>query len=252
MNSIFCYNESYIYSHDLEELRMNYMNKDTKIYIYAMPALDSRMYILINNTDQKEALIIDPLIHEDAIHILQNLKKVTVLLTHSHHDHISGVNWLRSIVDTTVFCSSICAEKIADPMKNFSAFAYALVIGKTEEEQKEFQDNCDTNYRCSADRTFDKETTFAFGDYQVEIKYTPGHSDCSQCILLTSSNENLIQPILFTGDSLVNGYKTITRLPTGNKKDFQQITKPFLDSFPDDTLIMPGHGDWGKKSAIQV
>lgn len=228
----------------------HYQKNSNRIYVYAMPVLDSRMYIVINDRNKKEALIIDPLYHQEAERIIRELNHATVLLTHSHYDHISGVNWLRELIDCTVLCSETCAEKICDPHKNFSAFSSALVIGKTEEEQAQCMEFFDFNYSCQADQTFDKETTFNFGSYVVKIIYTPGHSDCSQCIQLTTEKKELTPVIVFTGDSLVNGHKVITRLPGGSRKDYNAITKPYLDTLSEDTLIMPGHGDWGEKSEI--
>ena len=49
---------------------------------------------------------------------------------------------------------------------------------------------------------------------------------------------------------MVNGHKIITRLPGGSKKAYLETTKPFLDAIDNDTIIMPGHGDWGKKSEM--
>ena len=228
----------------------HYQKNSNKIYVFAMPILDSRMYIVINDLDEKEALIIDPMCYQEADEIIQGLNHATVLLTHSHYDHISGVNWLREQTNCTVLCSESCAKKICDPHKNFAAFSSALVIGKTEEEQAQCMEFFDFNYSCQADQTFDKETTFDFGSYHVNIFYTPGHSDCSQCIQLTTEKKGLTPIIVFTGDSLVNGHKVITRLPGGNKKDYDTITKPYLDTLSKDTLIMPGHGDWGEKGKL--
>lgn len=52
---------------------MHYIKDNTKIYVYSMPILDSRMYIIINDENEKEALIIDPLISEEAFTILSTL-----------------------------------------------------------------------------------------------------------------------------------------------------------------------------------
>lgn len=223
----------------------HYIEKSNRIYIYAMPVLDSRMYIVLNDQNEREALIIDPLCNEDAKSIIRELTHATILLTHSHYDHISGVNWLREQIDCTLYCSDICAKKIADPCKNLAAFAPALIIEKSEEEKARCMNFLDLKYSCQADKTFEKETSFDFGSYHVDIIHTPGHSDCSQCIQLTTKNNNLTPIIVFTGDSLVNGHEVITRLPGGSKKDYMNITKPYLDSLADDVIIMPGHGDWG-------
>lgn len=230
---------------------MHFINGETLIYVYAMPVLDSRMYILINDLDKQEALIIDPLISEEALPVINTLSHATILLTHSHYDHISGVTWLRQKVDCELCCSEICAKKITNPHKNLSAFSATLIMGKTEQEQAECMKFFDLNYSCHADRTYKKEISLNFGSYHVETIYTPGHSDCSQCIRMTTDKEGLAPIIVFTGDSLVNGHKIITRLPSGSKKDYLAITKPFLDSIADDILVMPGHGDWGRKEQMK-
>lgn len=108
------------------------------------------------------------------------------------------------------------------------------------------------DYTCQSDKTFASEISFPFGSYQVEITHTPGHSDCSQCIRLTTSQQGLTPEIVFTGDSLVNGHKIITRLPQGSKKDYIAVTKPYLEAISEDTLIMPGHGDWDLKKQFEI
>lgn len=231
---------------------MHYLTDSLSIYVYALPVLDSRMYIVVDKQQPAQALVIDPIVSEEAVPILTPLSHATVLLTHSHIDHISGVNWLRTKTDVSVLCSTICAEKIADPNKNLAAFSAALVMDKTKEEQATFLAVCDTQYSCKADDCFDKATEFTWGSHTISITHTPGHSDCSQCIRLTPSSEQKLTQglqkksptIVFTGDSLVNGHKVVTRLPSGSKTDYQTITKPYLTSLSQDTLIMPGHGDW--------
>ncbi len=229
---------------------MHYSNHSTKIYVYAMPVLDSRMYILPNNRDESEALIIDPVIREEAVPVLEKFTRAAVLLTHSHYDHISGVNWLRGLTDVTLLCSEQCAANITDPHKNLAAFSHVLVIDKSPELQKQAEEYFDLSYTCKADKIFDTETSFPFGDYLVTVTHTPGHSECSQCITLTSSFPDLTPKIVFTGDSLVNGHPVITRLPGGSKKSYRQKTAPFLDAIENDTIIMPGHGEWGMKKEM--
>lgn len=229
---------------------MHYIKGNNEIYVYAMLVLDSRMYIIINDQKKNEALIVDPLIHEDAIPILKKLSYATILLTHSHYDHISGVNWIKKQISCNVLCSDICAKKIKNSTKNLSTFSQVLVMGKSEEEQAIAAEFMEVDYTCEADQTFETETSFEFGSYHVDIIHTPGHSTCSQCIKLTTNKESLLPEIVFTGDSLVNGHDIITRLPDGSKRDYKAITKPILDAISNDTMIMPGHGNWGKKHEI--
>lgn len=230
----------------------HYTAQNTNIFVYSMPALDSRMYIMKNDQNPKEALIIDPLISNEAISVLDTLTHALVLLTHSHYDHISGMNWLREIVSCTLLCSECCGNKIQDPHKNLAAFSNILIMDKTEEEKALCMDFFELDFSCQPDKTFESEISFPFGSYQVEITHTPGHSDCSQCIRLTTSQQGLTPEIVFTGDSLVNGHKIITRLPQGSKKDYIAVTKPYLEALSEDTLIMPGHGDWDLKKQFEI
>lgn len=193
----------------------HYTAQNTKIFVYSMPALDSRMYIMKNDQNPKEALIIDPLISDKAISVLDTLTQAVVLFTHSHYDHISGMNWLREKVSSTLLCSECCGNKIRDPHKNLAAFSNILIMDKTEEEKALCMDFFELDYTCQADKIFESEISFPFGSYMIEITHTPGHSDCSQCIHLTTSQQGLTPEIVFTGDSLVNGHKIITRLPQG-------------------------------------
>ena len=230
----------------------HYTAQNTKIFVYSMPALDSRMYIMKNDQNEKEALIIDPLISDDAISVLDTLTHSVVLFTHSHYDHISGMNWLRGKVSCTLLCSECCGNKIRDSHKNLAAFSNILIMDKTEEEKALCMDFFELDYTCQADKTFESEISFPFGSYQVDITHTPGHSDCSQCIRLRTSQQGLTPEIVFTGDSLVNGHKIITRLPQGSKKDYIPVTKPYLEAISEDTLIMPGHGDWDLKKQFEI
>ena len=230
----------------------HYTTQNTKIFVYSMPALDSRMYIMKNDQNPKEALIIDPFISDEAISVLETLTHALVLLTHSHYDHISGMNWLREIVSCTLLCSECCGNKIQDPHKNLAAFSNILIMDKIEEEKALCMDFFELDYSCQPDKTFESDISFPFGSYQVDITHTPGHSDCSQCIRLTTSQQGMTPEIVFTGDSLVNGHKIITRLPQGSKKDYIAVTKPYLEALSEDTLIMPGHGDWDLKKQFEI
>ncbi len=141
----------------------HYTAQNTNIFVYSMPALDSRMYILKNDQNPKEALIIDPLISDEAISVLETLTHALVLLTHSHYDHISGINWLREIVSITLLCSECCGNKIQDPHKNLAAFSNILIMDKTEEEKALCMDFFELDYSCQPDKTFESEISFPFG-----------------------------------------------------------------------------------------
>lgn len=206
------------------------------IHTYSFYPIDSRMYILLEN---EKALVIDPCVSDEALQLLKEsgAAEIFALLTHEHYDHISGVNWLREQLPAVqVMCSSECAAALTNPSKNLSNFWEILFVGK-DEETREYVRNMNIQpYSCEANHTFEGEYEMPWEHHTLFLKKTPGHSKGSICILLDGD-------ILFSGDSLVTGYPTITRLPGGSKKDYTEITLPWLQSLDSGIMVYPGHGE---------
>ena len=74
------------------------------------------MYVIIENDN---ALIIDPHEDDEILKRLENIKNVTILLTHEHPDHISGVYWFQEKFNCKLICTKYCAEYISQE-KNIS------------------------------------------------------------------------------------------------------------------------------------
>lgn len=206
------------------------------IHTYSFYPIDARMYVLWEGT---KALIIDPCISEDALEFLNKngVKELLVLLTHEHYDHISGVNWLRGCFPSVeVMCSSKCAEALPVPSHNLSIFWEILFMDKDQEVQEYVRNMKIQPYSCEADHEFDGEYKMSWEGHTLFLKETPGHSKGSICILLDET-------CLFTGDSLVTGYPTVTRLPGGSRKEYESVTVPYLKSLNPELMVYPGHGD---------
>lgn len=205
------------------------------IYTYTFYPIDSRMYILMEN---EKALVIDPCVSDEARQLLEDngVTELFVLLTHEHYDHISGINWLREQFAVQVMCSSESAAALPKPSKNLSSFWEVLFMGKDEETQEYVRNMNIQPYSCEADDTFSGEYEMLWEGHSLFLKETPGHSKGSICILLDGD-------ILFSGDSLVTGYPTITRLPGGSKKDYAEITLPWFQSLDPGIMVYPGHGE---------
>ena len=119
---------------------------------------------------------------------------------------------------------------------NLSGFWEVLFVGK-DEETKEYVRNMNIqSYSCKADETFDNDYEFMWEGHKIILKETPGHSQGSICILFDDDK-------MFSGDTLVTGFSTITRLPGGSKKMFNEVTVPFLQSLDKNIMVYPGHGD---------
>jgi len=65
-------------------------------------------------------------------------------------------------------------------------------------------------YSCTADYSFSKHMSMKFGSHLIYLFESPGHSRGSLCLIINNK-------CIFTGYSLVNGKKTITKLPGGSK-----------------------------------
>ena len=197
---------------------------------YSFSPLDSRMYVLVKN---RRAMIIDPCESKEAKKWLREkqVQDITVFITHEHYDHISGINWLRKKFDKVmVYASASSAAALPRPSKNLSAYC-DILFGNTEFDKKLF-----SPYSCYADKIVQDGDRFTWENHQLFIKETPGHSKGSICIILD-------KVFLFSGDTLLTGHDTIFRLPGGSKKDYEEITLPWMRTLDESLIVCPGHGD---------
>lgn len=209
------------------------------IHKYILEPIKSNMYLIMGNQD---AVMIDPIICEEAKTLLleNDVRKLTILLTHEHYDHISGVNFWRENFECHVIGNRYTKEAVKDPEKNFAAYWMYLWEDKGSTAQEAAGQSFDETYSCECEVGFSEEYDFMWNGILFWLMETPGHSRGSICITMDDA-------YVFTGDSLVDGNKVITRFPGGSRKRYNQITKPFLESLPDDTVIFPGHGQEGVK-----
>lgn len=210
---------------------------DSEFHSFSFDPIDSRMYLLIANN---KALTIDPCVDEAVLQLLKdkNVTDVLVLPTHEHYDHISGINWLKAHFSCNVVASEQCAKNMMNPKRNLSAHIEALFIFASDEVKAKISAQMVQPYLCTADEVFNRYKCFIWQNHKVEIKETPGHSKGSVCIII--DNE-----YIFTGDSLIKGVPTITRLPGGSRNEFTKNTLPFLKTLPQSSTILPGHGEAG-------
>ncbi len=213
---------------------------DINIYSYAFLPIDSRMYVILCQNVADNAVVIDPCISYEAERLLNEhgFKKITVILTHEHYDHISGVNWLRERFNCKVLCNLACNDAIQKPSKNKSKYFEALFITQAREVQDKVKALHIEPYSCVADVTFEKEYNLNWGAHEFYLTTKEGHSFSSICIFLDDC-------CLFSGDTLLRTIP-ITRKPEGDKKIYNEKTKPWLLSLDKEIMVYPGHGDCGR------
>lgn len=207
---------------------------DHDVYQFVMPVIRSNMYIIL---EDDSALVIDPHISIEAEILLKenHVKDCMIFLTHEHFDHISGVNQFREKFHCQVVCSKVCEDLLISPKQNGAANFAVLFLGQTAESQKTMNGLIDVEYRCTADIVYQNERALDWKGFSVFLKEMPGHSAGSQIIQINRRH-------VFTGDNLIPGQKTITKLPGGSKKFYQTVVIPYFRMLPADTIIYPGHG----------
>ena len=190
--------------------------------------LDSNMYII---EEDGHTIIFDPCNKDVNI---STKKTDYIILTHEHYDHISGVNKYKEITDALVICCFECAENIVDPKKNMSHYFESFWDIQTWTD-KVFTEKVE-DYSCTADVTFGQEYSLCWQGHNIYFRHTPGHSAGSSCVVVDDK-------IMFSGDSLIKGYKPSLRFPGGSRKRWNEETVPFLRKIKRDILVYPGHFD---------
>jgi len=191
--------------------------------------LSSNSYI-IHSDSEKHVWVLDPGDTEQILAWINTQKKTVkgILLTHSHFDHIYGVNNIcETFPELIIYSSEFAREGLKSPKANYS---YYMEMPYTVELDKII--NISDGF----------EIDLLFKNIIARVLYTPGHNiDC-----VSYRIENYI----FTGDALIPGIKVHIRPKQGSKKEANNSIKKILSVSNADTLICPGHGETNKLSTI--
>lgn len=178
---------------------------------------------LFYDTQSREAFIIDP--GDDVEYIVNkisdlDLKPRGILATHGHYDHILAVT----------------ALKLAYNIKFYAHRSDAPIVNRMERTAKYFS-GIETDPAPHIDKPLINNSELEVGNLSLKVVHTPGHTPGSVCFY--SKKEN----ILFSGDTIfADGNYGRTDLACGDAKKLNESIKKIL-SFPDDTLVYPGHGE---------
>lgn len=150
---------------------------------------------------------------------------VGILLTHTHADHVSGL------------ASIAYRLSVGDVGRRIPVFVHPLEVHRLTRRQAEGA--------LEVTPVGDGQK-IRFGNAEVLVLHTPGHSAGACCFLLGGSE----RAALFTGDTIFVGDVGRTDLPTGSTADlFDSIQR--IRRLPPDTVVYPGH-DYGTSLATTV
>lgn len=195
-----------------------------EIKVFKVNLLEENCYVVSN--ESKECVIIDcgAMEARDFAPIekyikCNGLKPVHHLLTHGHFDHISGS---AMVADTF----GVKPEIHAADEKLYKAFdtQTTTIMGER------LPITLPPLTRC-----FNNGNEIAFGDDNIKVVATPGHSPGSVFYVFEKAN------IAFCGDTIFRGNIGRTDLMGGSM--FQIINSlRYVAQMPDDMVLYPGHG----------
>ena len=206
--------------------------KKKKVKKYHSGFLDTNTFIM---EEDGHLLVIDLADHAAVLERCRDATSVTVLLSHEHFDHISGLNQIRDVCASSfvVIASETCSERMQDTKANLSAYADVLA----ELGGKQIPEHWSPFVCKATDITFDNHYAFRWVGHEVELFSVPGHSAGSSCIVLDD--------MLFVGDTVLEN-NLMVKFPGSSKKLYRSVTAPLLEKWLMGTgvsCVYPGHGD---------
>lgn len=188
-----------------------------QIHSLVVGQLRTNCYILQSGN---EGMVVDPGDEPERIirfvkHI--HVKPVRILATHTHFDHVLGVDKVRAATQTSFMIHHDdlpMLESMQDRVRQFMGF--------------------EVTPPPNVDSYVSDGEVLNIGDENIRVIHTPGHSPGS--ISLYTSG------FVLTGDALFNQSIGRTDLPGGDLATLVHSIKEKLFKLDDETLVYPGHG----------
>jgi hydroxyacylglutathione hydrolase len=196
-----------------------------RLHTFTAPPFYKNGFLVACETT-REAVVIDPGDEVEDVIAAATTERLTVrhiLLTHAHLDHITGVHRAREAFGVEVY------------LHEHDRPLYEAVV----------QQGLFFGLRVSAqppvDRFYVPGDVIRFGQYDVRVHHTPGHSPGGVCLEI--GREGGTGSDLFVGDTLFAGSIGRTDLPGGDFPTLIRSIRTVLFAFGDEARVFPGHGE---------
>jgi len=193
--------------------------------IRAAPPFMTNGFVLGCETT-RAGLIVDPGDNVDQLLEAVRAHRLSVahiLLTHAHLDHITGVGAAKAALGATVGLHP------GDRPLFDRVVEQGLMFGLRVERQP------------PPDFPLVPGTSIAFGEHEVHVHHTPGHSPGGVCLQVAPRGQR--GSTLLVGDTLFAGSIGRTDLPGGDLATLLASIRTVLFGFGDDAIVYPGHGE---------
>ena len=193
------------------------------IEVRAVPPFQKNGFVVACERTRK-GVIIDPGDEVEELLTLvgdQQIEVQSVLLTHAHLDHITGVGAAKNALGVPIYLHR-------DDLPLYERVEQqGAMFGLKVERQPD------------VDRFYDG-TPIRFGDYAVIVHHTPGH--CPGGVCLQIGRQGQTGDHLFVGDTLFASSIGRTDLPGGHYETLMQSITNVLFPLGDAAIVHPGHG----------
>jgi hydroxyacylglutathione hydrolase len=172
----------------------------------------------------RQAVVIDPGDEiDDVLAVIRRLDVhvVSILLTHAHIDHITGVAAAKEALGAPVHLHRDDLPLYEHVVEQGAMFGVAV------QPQPPVDVFYDTAPLC-------------FGDYEVRVHHTPGHCPGGVCLQVGRKGEPGAH--LFVGDTLFAGSIGRTDLPGGDYDVLMRSITEVILLLGDEATVHPGHG----------
>jgi hydroxyacylglutathione hydrolase len=175
---------------------------------------------LFRRDGSDRALIVDP--GDEADKLLAAIDGLGVeldgiLLTHTHFDHVGAVAPVARATGAEVWVPEIEKGVLAD----INSFVPFPGFGPFEDYE--------------AEHTLSGGETLEMAGFEVEVRFTPGHSPGH--VTFSIPDEQAV----FSGDVLFQGSVGRTDLPGGDWGTLLESIRSLVDELPPETTVYPGH-----------
>jgi hydroxyacylglutathione hydrolase len=194
-----------------------------RVFRHTNSIFTSNTYI-ISEHEESHVVVIDPGDTAPILEWLQLNNKVIsgIILTHSHYDHIYGLNDLiGTFPSIKLYVMHLTLEGLFSEKLNTSLYHEKPFILKKEYEQNIVFIDSSSKYSL-------------WGSDFFSIIHTPGHT--KDCISIN------IADYLFCGDALIPGLKVYKVKGSDSQASIDSINR-ICSTFHGKTLLLPGHGD---------